>query len=372
MTGRILAVTTIFLSLLFLSSPAMAGEWVPAGADQPGFRITDVTVSGDGAYGALTGDAGIILLNADGVERWRIPEGSYSSVSLSGDGKILVAGGDGILVLHQDSTVLATIRSRNYVNDVAISADGSRIVAAIDDETLRIYNVTGTLVRSTETGDDLVSVAISPDGAYIAGGTDTGNVLLFSSTGDERWTYGLSRKPVTAVAMAEGARTIAAVSEDGVVVLLSRAGGLLWSGSAPHAGGVSVTSDGDGVAVADRQGVRFIERDGTPAGLIPGVDASVSTAMDSDGTLIAVTNGARVSGFIQETVAAPEEMGRQSETRENTDNSSVTVLTPTLAETLPPEGGIPVSTQSSFPLVPAITGLILGAGFTAAGRRFRE
>ncbi|WP_062396788.1 hypothetical protein [Methanogenium cariaci] len=44
---------------------------MPAGSEQPGFRIMDVAVSGDGTYSALAGDAGIVLLTADGTECWR-------------------------------------------------------------------------------------------------------------------------------------------------------------------------------------------------------------------------------------------------------------------------------------------------------------
>ncbi len=371
MIGRIPAVTAALLvSLLVFSSPAVAGEWVPAGSDQPGFRIMDVAVSGDGAYGALVGDAGIILLTAECVECWRSPEGSYRSVALSGNGGILAAGGDGIIVLDKNTTVLATVRSRNYVNDIAMIADGSRIAAAVDDETLRLYTYVGDLVWSTDTGDDLVSVAISPDGTYIVGGTATGNVILFSGTGDERWTYTLSRQPVVSVAVGDGGRTIAAVSEDGSVSLLSRAGGLLWSGSAPHAGGVYVSADSACAAVADWQGIRFFDRDGTPAGLIPGFDASVAAAMDSSGNRLMVTDGTRISGFTRETIPTVEGTGLPAEAAEKTDSSSAVSVTSTASDSLSPTGGeTPVPTQSPVPIVSAITGLLLTLGFTAVGRR---
>ncbi len=233
--------------------------------------------------------------------------------------------------------------------------DGSRIAAAADDETLRLYTSAGELVWSTKTDDDLVSVAISPNGTYIAGGTSAGNVLLFSAEGgEERWTYGLSRQPVTSVAVADNARTIAAVSEDGAFSLISRAGSLLQSGSAPpHAGGVSVTADGACAAVADRQGIRFIERDGTMKNHIKGVDASVAAAMDGDGMLIAVTDGARISGFMWNSGAAPEEA--ESTAGGAIDNEPN--APPAAAVTSTPEEA-PVSTHSPpFPLVPAIAGL---------------
>ena len=360
------------LSLLLLSVPVMADEWVPAGSEQPGFRIMDVAVSGDGRYSALVGDAGIVLLTADGVECWRSPEGSYCSVALSGDGSTLVAGGDGIRIIHKNTTVLATIRSRNFVNDITITTDGSRIAAASDDETLRLYTSAGKSVWSTDTGDDLISVAISPDGTYIVGGTATGNVVLFSDTGDERWTYSLSRQPVISVGIADGARTIAAVSEDGTVSLLSRAGGLLWSGSAPHSGGVSVSDDGATVAVADLQGVRIMERDGNLVDLIPGVDAPVALAMDSDGTRIAVTDGIRVGGFIQQSDVAYEEMGQKGITAEKTENPVAAVSTPIASDGLLPSEKIPVPTQSSTHFEPVVAGLFITTVLTAAGRRYRK
>lgn len=361
--------TVIILSLFLLPSASMAGAWVPAGTDQPGFHIRDVTLSGDGAYGALVGDGGIILLNEEGDELWRAPHGSYRSVSLSGDGAILVAAGDGIQVMHNIGTVLATVQSKNFLNDVAVTADGSRIAAVADDETLRIYNITGHLLQSVDTGDDVVSVAISPDGKYIAGGTDTGDVVLFSAGGIARWTYGLSRKPVTSVAIAEGAKTIAAASEDGAVALLSRAGSLLWAGSAPHSGGVAVTADGDIAAVANPQGIRFIERDGTPAGLIPDVDASVSLAMGREGTVVAVTDGARIRGFVQESAGEPNETALPAQSLP-TDPVAESFSTP--VDNMLPKGDTPAPTRSPAALLPVITGLILGAGLVAAGRRCRD
>lgn len=358
------AVTAAILFALFLfGCPAMAGEWVPAGSDQPGFRIADVTVSGDGAYSALTGDGGIILLTADGTECWRSPVGGYRSVSLSENGSILAAGGDGMCVLEKNGTVRATVRSRNYLNQVAITADGSLIAAVADDETLRLYTAEGDLIWSVDTVDDLVSVAVSPDGTYIAGGAVTGNVVLFSDAGEERWTYGLSRQPVTAVALADGARTIAAVSADGAVSLLSRAGSLLWSGSAPHAGGVAVTADGDTAAIADRQGIRFMERDGTSAGQIAGVDASVAAAMDGSGRMVAVTDGIRISGFVPKVTGVAEETPLPEQSPGEAQPGITTV------QTQPREGEGPVPTSSPFPLLPAGVALILS--LCCAGRRLR-
>lgn len=355
---------SLLLSLLLIASPVTAGEWVTAGSDQPGFRIIDVALSGDGEFSALAGDGGIILLTADGTECWRSADGGYRSLSLSKNGSMLAAGGDGLCVLDINGTVHATVRSRNYLNDIAMTGDGSRIVAAADDETLRLYTPEGELLWSIETGDDLVSVAVSPDGSYIAGGSTTGNVVLFSDTGEERWTYGLSRQPVAAVAMGDGARTIAAVSADGAVSLLSRAGGLLWSGSAPHAGGVAVTEDGAMAAVADRQGIRFMERDGSPAGQITGVDASVAAAMDGSGRLVMVTDGTRISGFVQEFTVTAEVTAAAGQSAEET----ATVIA--AEETDSPAEDAPVPTGTPFPLLPVAAGLILLA--CSPGRRLRD
>lgn len=355
----------IFLFLLIQIPAAAADEWVLFSSEQPGFSIQDVAVSGDGAYRAITGDGGVLLLTPAGTELWRSPDGRYRSVALSGDGEILVAGGDGVLVRHKNGTILATVPSRNFVNEVAITADGSRIVVAFDDETLRTYDTKGTLLQTTDTGDDLMSVAVSPEGTYIAGGTDTGNVVLYSDAGEVRWSYQLSREPVISVAMADGGRSIAAVSEDGAVALLSRAGRLLWKGTAPHSGGVALTADGIIGAVADLQGIRFIERDGSPAGSIPEAGSPVAFAMNGAGTYVMSTDGTRVTCFERGCVGGPDA------------SASVTPLpAPASPETSPvipmeetPAGGArPVPTQSPAPLVATLAGLIGGAGCLAAYR----
>ncbi len=357
MNERYTEIIILFLSFLLFTSPVMAGEWVPAGIDQTGLRITDAVVSGDGAYGAFVGNTGIVMLSAEGVECWCIPNGRYRSLSLSGDGAILAAGGDGILVMHQNTTVLAALKTKNYVNDIAITADGSRIAVALDDETLRLYTAKGDLVWSIDTVDDLISVAFSPDGTYIVGGSSVGNVMLFSDAGEERWTYGLSSRPVIAVDLADNARTIAAVSADGTAALLSRAGSLFWSGSAPHAGGVSVTADGAMAAIADQQGIRFIKRDGTSAGQITGVDASVATAMDGSGRWILLTDGTRIKGFGTKNTGPTEEAPLMEQVPEETVSTIAT------AHTQLPPGDTPISTGTPFPLFPAAVALILSTRY---------
>lgn len=357
MNGRYTAIIILFLSFLLFPSAVMAEEWVPVGIDQTAVRITDAVVSGDGAYGAFVGNAGIMMLTADGAECWRIPDRRYRSLSLSGDGAVLAAGGDGILVMHQNTTVLAALKTKNYVNDLAITADGSRIAVALDDETLHLYSPKGDLVWSVDTVDDLISVAISPDGTYIVGGTSAGNVVFFSDAGEERWTYGLSRKPVTAVALSDNARTIAAASADGTVALLSRAGSLLWSGSAPRAGGVAVTADGATVAIADQKGIRFIQRDGTSEGQITTGDASVATAMDGSGRWILLTDGTRIKGFITKNTGPTEEAPLIEQVPEETVSTIAT------AHTQSPPVDTPVSTGTPFPIFPVVAALIISARY---------
>ena len=360
----------ILLSLIFLaflvSFPAAAAEeWVLTSTEQPGFHILDVAVSGDGAYRAVTGDGGVLLQTAAGTELWRSPDGRYRSIALSGDGDILVAGGDGMLVRHRNGTVLATVPSRNFVNEVAITADGSRIAVAFDDETLRTYDTTGTLLQTTDTWDDLMSIAVSPEGIYIAGGTDTGNVVLYSDSGEVRWSYRLSREPVISIAMADGGRTIAAVSEDGAVALLSRAGRLLWKGTAPHSGGVALTADGATGAIADLQGIRVIERDGTPAGRIAEAGAPVAFAMDDAGTYVMSTDGIHVSCFERGCMGGPDATACPTG---HPAGASPEVSPAIPAEEMPTGGEQPVPTQSPAPFAPMVAGLLCGAVWAAAGR----
>ena len=358
-------ISLIFLSFLVSFPSAAADEWVLTSTEQPGFTVLDIAVSGDGAYRAVTGDGGVILLTAAGTELWRIPDGRYRSIALSGDGEVVVAGGDGILVRNMNGTVLATVSSRNFINEVAVTAAGSRIVVAVDDETLRTYDTTGMLLQTTDTGDDLISVAVSPEGTYIAGGSDTGNVVLYSDSGEVRWSYQLSREPVISVAMADGGRTIAAVSEDGAVALLSRAGRLLWSGTASHSGGVALTADGTTGAVADLQGIRVIERDGTPAGRIAEAGAPVAFAMDGAGRYVMSTDGTCVTCFERGCTGGPDASACQTALPAPPSPEPSPAIP---AEETPAGGEHPTPTQSPVPLTAVVAGLLLGARCAAAGR----
>ncbi|KAL1711583.1 WD40-repeat-containing domain protein [Schizophyllum commune] len=82
------------------------------------------------------------------------------------------------------------IQAGSYVNSVAYSPDGMKIVTGLDDNTLRMWDAgTGRQVGGAMRGHDslVLSVAFSPDGSRIASGSGDGTLRLWDAkTGQQQ------------------------------------------------------------------------------------------------------------------------------------------------------------------------------------------
>jgi WD40 repeat protein len=146
-----------------------------------GHRIRDIVVSADRSCVIAVGDESRACV-------WRLDTGELhhelrhqyfvvTSVAATPDGHALTACADGVLTLWDLTTGAAvhrfrctrrrTTRVAPYAEALAVAADGSRVVMAMMDETLRVWSPVTRAFGRVLMGhaDDVLDVAVTADGA---------------------------------------------------------------------------------------------------------------------------------------------------------------------------------------------------------------
>ena len=109
-------------------------------------------------------------------------DGSFSGVLFSTDGSKVYAGGNQILVRSWNGEKRWGGLSGTYTT---MSADGSRIISAIDNS-IRVFDNTGQEIWTRNEGAHFRAVAISGDGSLIIGADNNGYIHSYKTNG-ERW-----------------------------------------------------------------------------------------------------------------------------------------------------------------------------------------
>ena len=108
------------------------------------------------------------------------------------------------------------------VNGVAFTPDGTALVSAGYDLTLRIWPLGGGAPTITTLPTPLNSVTVARDGEIVAGGAD-GRVFFVSPSGEPRSEVETGGNPVIAVAASPDGKLIAAAGIRGSVAIIERA-----------------------------------------------------------------------------------------------------------------------------------------------------
>lgn len=184
----------------------------------------------------------------------QIPHLSWiNAVAISGDGaRVLSGSADNTLKLWDTTTgqQIRTFADSANVFSVAFSPNGTHILSGNSDGTVKLWEeATGRLVRSFEGHSDVVaSVAFSPDGARVLSGSHDGTMRLWeASSGRVIRTISGHSNWVTSVAFSADGRQVLSGSYDRMLKLWDAASGKTlrtFTGHTDYVHAVAFSPDG--------------------------------------------------------------------------------------------------------------------------------
>lgn len=155
---------------------------------------------GDRAYGApAVADDGTIYVGSDKkvffaispagqqVFRLEVDGEADSAPLLLPDGQVIFAAGDTVHALRRNGDVSARFRAKRKVYSAPTFASDGRIAFGAQDDKLYVLTKGLTLTSAVDLGADVdCAPAVTDDGSFVVG-TDAGEVVRVSSSGEIAW-----------------------------------------------------------------------------------------------------------------------------------------------------------------------------------------
>lgn len=225
--------------------------------------LSSVSVSQDGQLITLIGmmdyEKDFFLYNREGTQLWAEESQNPTEIKISGDGNFVLISDNSepwreypygqLHLFSKQKTLLWSESQDEHYTSIAISHDGSIIAAGCEDNKIHVFNQTGTKMfdYSTLVGTELF-VDVSADGSTIALGSNNEKIVLFSQNGTKLWDYQTS-SPVLSVSLSADGSFLAAGCADGMAYHFSKNGSLLWSYKTGDSALVSLSNDGQYLAI---------------------------------------------------------------------------------------------------------------------------
>ncbi|NET57682.1 MAG: hypothetical protein F6K47_16435 [Symploca sp. SIO2E6] len=228
------------------------------------------------------------------VEYNRLPEDKrVFDVAFSPQGKMLASASENntIKLWNQKGELLRTLEGhQGWVYGVAISPDGKTIASVGEDKTLRLWNLDGKeLKRITGHTDEVWGVAISPDGKTIASASADKTIKLWNLDGTLQTTLTGHEEKVWGVAISPDGKTVASASADKTIKLWKLDGTLLTTlkGHQGEVRAIAISPNGKMIASASQdKTVKLWNSDGTLRQTLEGHNAPVyGVTISSDGKI---------------------------------------------------------------------------------------
>ncbi|MEO1391572.1 MAG: WD40 repeat domain-containing protein [Cyanobacteria bacterium J06634_5] len=170
---------------------------------------TDRSLSATGAPNAQPQTSPVMILK--GHEDWA------RAVAFSPDGKTIVTGSEDqtVRLWNRQGKLLRVITGhQGWVRAVAFSPDGKTILSAGDANTLRLWYADGRKKKTLYGHEDWVrTIAFSPDGQRIASGSDDQTVKIWGVEGTIQQTFN-QRSSVHSVAWSADGRSVVSGGDD--------------------------------------------------------------------------------------------------------------------------------------------------------------
>lgn len=275
--------------------------------------VVDVAASDDGGTIAVLTGTSLACFDADGTQRWTVPARHSQNVGISGDGSLVVTGGEYLQVYDGNGETAFRYENGYFAYGTAISRDGTCVAAGFDNASLFVFrkNETGVFERTVkiETDDDIVAVALSGSGDRIAAGEKDGAIRYYTGEGRLLWSYDTGSLTFS-IEMSGDGEQIFVGADHGVADTFNGNGRLLWKkidGDGRPA--IGIAADGSLFALGG-DGIELFARDGSERGSIAESDAA-ALAVAGNGTAISAAAGKTVTLYrpapgttVEETAAA--------------------------------------------------------------------